>query len=88
MEIYRLEVWAAIDNLQKWQYVPLTDFYTTESPLLEECEKYKEALDNSSPHDNFASWEEFLRKQTEENIVDTRLEYPEIRKYKLITITQ
>ncbi len=82
MKIYRLEFWCAIDNRNKWIWLPLSEFHTNKDVLIPLREEYKSVLDNC-PSDNDTPLIKYVAEKTGEVIVDSRFDYPEIREYNL-----
>ena len=96
-KIYRLEIWAAIDNSRNWSYRPLSDFYPSTAAIEQTHEellkRYRELEQeylyvNGVYNDNRImefneAWYEYLSEIANEYIVDTHANMPEINEYIL-----
>lgn len=96
-KIYRLEIWAAIDNNRNWAYRPLSDFYPSTAAIEQSYEellkRYRELEQeyfyvNGVYNDNRIlefneAWYKYLSELANEHIVDTHANMPEINEYIL-----
>jgi hypothetical protein len=96
-KIYRLEIWAAIDNSRNWAYRPLSDFYPSTASIeqtheellkryreLEQEYLYVDGVYNDNRIMEFnEAWYEYLSEIANEYIVDTHANMPEINEYIL-----
>ena len=96
-KIYRLEIWAAIDNNRNWAYRPLSDFYPSTAAIEQSHEellkRYRELEQeylyvNGVYNDNRImefneAWHKYLSELANEHIVDTHGNMPEINEYIL-----
>lgn len=93
MKIYRLEIWCATYNEDRWSYQPLSEFYTNTEhieKLNKEIHDHYNKLDSKYTEDEilkFADeWHKYLTSKLVDgdgDVVDTHGYMPEIKEYNL-----